>query len=363
MSKICLCMIVKNESKIIIRCLNSIVDYIDYWIICDTGSSDGTQDIIKSFFKEKGISGELHQDEWVDFGYNRTLAFKRAKYKADYCFVIDADDILIGNLILPDGDYTKLMFKIILGNLEYYRAQIFKNDLDWNYIGVVHEYPCLVDSNIPDITKNIENCYIKAGTFGDRTTNSSCKFDRDIKLLLKGIKEQPNNSRYYFYLAQSYKDIDDYYNAIKYYKYRVELGGWYEEVFYSLYMIALCKQSLGYDFENEILYDYLKAYNYNKNRLEPLFQIVKYYRINNSYIQGYSYGMLGLNNSYPNDILFVDKDIHTYKFFDEMAICAYYVNDHKLAILLNNKILSLDSLSYNDRARIQINLSFSLDTF
>ena len=150
MTKLCLCMIVKNESKIIKECLNSVVDNIDYWVICDTGSTDGTQDVIKNFFEEKGISGELHEDKWVDFAHNRTLAFNRAKNKADYCFVIDADDRLIGNLVLPEGNYNCYRMKITLGNLDYYRQQIFKNDLDWKYVGVVHEYPCLVDLTIKE---------------------------------------------------------------------------------------------------------------------------------------------------------------------------------------------------------------------
>ena len=95
MTKLCLCMIVKNESSIIKDCLNSIADYLDYWVICDTGSTDGTQDIIKSFFKEKGISGELHEDKWVNFGYNRSLYLKYAKNKGDFLIMLDADEILI----------------------------------------------------------------------------------------------------------------------------------------------------------------------------------------------------------------------------------------------------------------------------
>lgn len=354
-------MIVKNESKIIKDCLNSVLKYIDYWVICDTGSTDGTQDIIKSFFKEKGIPGELYEDKWVNFGYNRTLAFKKAKNKAKYCFVIDADDRLIGDLMIPEGDYTQFMIKIRLGYLEYYRLQIFKNNLDWNYVGVVHEYPELIDSNIKQKTAFIENCFIKAGTFGDRSKNGSAKFERDVKLLLQGIKDDPNNSRYYFYLAQSYRDMGDYMRAIKYYKYRVKMGGWEEEVFFSLYMIGYCKQNHGFDFDNEVLYDYLKAFNYKKNRLEPLYQIIKYYRINQRYQEGYSYGMLGVKNSYPRDLLFVDKDIHEYKFFDELAICCYYADDHKLAIKLNNIILNLKDLDKTEKDRIQKNLNFSLN--
>ncbi len=56
--KICLNMIVKNEAHIILETLNNIKRHIDYWVISDTGSTDGTQDIIKKFFKKEGIEGE-----------------------------------------------------------------------------------------------------------------------------------------------------------------------------------------------------------------------------------------------------------------------------------------------------------------
>ena len=69
---ICLVMIVKNESKVIRRCIDSVRNYINYWVIVDTGSTDGTQDLIKEIMDEYGIKGELHERPWVDFGYNRT---------------------------------------------------------------------------------------------------------------------------------------------------------------------------------------------------------------------------------------------------------------------------------------------------
>ena len=53
---ICLNMIVKNESHIIEQTLNNIIDNIkiDYWVICDTGSTDNTPQIITEFFEKKG---------------------------------------------------------------------------------------------------------------------------------------------------------------------------------------------------------------------------------------------------------------------------------------------------------------------
>ena len=83
-------MIVKDEIKVLKRCLDSVKDEIDYWVICDTGSTDGTQEFIRNYFNNLNIEGELHQDEWKDFGYNRTQVFKRAEksnHKFDYYFV------------------------------------------------------------------------------------------------------------------------------------------------------------------------------------------------------------------------------------------------------------------------------------
>src|SRR5580692_7710276 len=89
---VCLNMIVKNESKVICRCLESVKPLIDYWVIVDTGSKDGTQEIIKKFMKD--IPGELHECPWVNFAHNRNEALSLAKKKADYLLFIDADDKL-----------------------------------------------------------------------------------------------------------------------------------------------------------------------------------------------------------------------------------------------------------------------------
>ena len=96
--KLCLCMIVKNESHIILETLASIKQYLDYWVICDTGSTDNTPEIIEDFFNAEGISGECHKVGWKNFGYNRTQVFSLAYKKADYLWVIDADDFLVGSV-------------------------------------------------------------------------------------------------------------------------------------------------------------------------------------------------------------------------------------------------------------------------
>ena len=94
--KICLNMIVKNESKIIKRCLESVLPFIDTWCIVDTGSTDGTQDIIKEFLKD--IPGILHEKPWINFGHNRNEALELARSWGDFILLTDADMVLVDKL-------------------------------------------------------------------------------------------------------------------------------------------------------------------------------------------------------------------------------------------------------------------------
>lgn len=94
--KICLNMIVKNESRVIMRLLESVSSYIDYYRICDTGSTDDTITIIREFFESRGIPGAIYEEPFRDFGYNRTFALEKCHTDAitnaaDYILLLDAD--------------------------------------------------------------------------------------------------------------------------------------------------------------------------------------------------------------------------------------------------------------------------------
>ncbi|WP_337960802.1 glycosyltransferase family 2 protein [Caloramator sp. mosi_1] len=85
---ISLCMIVKNEENNIAKCLNSIKDYVDEIIITDTGSTDNTKEIAKSF-----------TDKIFDYNWNNNFADARnfciSKAKNDWVLVLDADEVVI----------------------------------------------------------------------------------------------------------------------------------------------------------------------------------------------------------------------------------------------------------------------------
>ena len=72
-------MIVKNESKLILRCLESVRPIVDYVLVEDTGSTDGTQEIIREWLTRVGLPGEVYEEPWQDFAYNRSHALSRLR--------------------------------------------------------------------------------------------------------------------------------------------------------------------------------------------------------------------------------------------------------------------------------------------
>ena len=75
--KLVLILMVKNESKILQRCLEAVEGIVDAFCICDTGSTDNTCEIARSFLETH--KGCLTETVWKDFGHNRTLSFVGAR--------------------------------------------------------------------------------------------------------------------------------------------------------------------------------------------------------------------------------------------------------------------------------------------
>ena len=100
---LCLNMIVKNESRIIHRLLNSVKDIIDCFCICDTGSTDNTVELIEQFGREHNIAGKVIKEPFRNFEYNRSHALRECdSMDADFILLLDADMIFWKN---PKNQY------------------------------------------------------------------------------------------------------------------------------------------------------------------------------------------------------------------------------------------------------------------
>lgn len=326
--KLCLNMIVKNESAIITRLLKSVLPFIDCYCICDTGSTDNTIDLIQTFFEENNIFGKIIKEPFQDFGYNRTFALKACQdLDVEYILLLDADMIFESHISRLELHQllTKDIYYLFQGDHSFYykNVRIVKNNKDIEYWGVTHEYV-----KHPDYCtrEQIDKNKVFINDIGDGGCKDD-KFIRDIALLTKGLEKHPNNDRYTFYLANSYKDSRQYENAIEMYKKRIKLGGWEEEVFYSYYNIGNCYKALN-DMQNAI-YWWLDGYDYYPERIESIYEVIHHYRCESKYNIAYGYYLLAnySNKNYNHsDHLFLKKDIYDYKLDYEFSIIGYYCN-------------------------------------
>jgi tetratricopeptide (TPR) repeat protein len=336
---LCLNMIVKNESRIITRLLESVLSIIDTYIICDTGSTDDTVNIIRQYFDSKGIPGEVIQESFKNFGYNRTFALKAAKDKATYALLLDADMIFKIEPSFNKQSLTADSYQIIQkgGSLSYYNTRLIRLDINATCIGPTHEY-----YDLPSGSRNEKLESIWIADIGDGGAKAD-KFERDIRLLKQGIEEEPNgksNGRYYFYLANSYFNTGRHEESIPYYRRRIEIGGWQEEVFYAHLNLGHAYKSIGK--EELAIITWMDAYNLHPQRSETIYEITKYYREKGKNKIGMAFCQLGKNIPYPkNDSLFIHTDVYETGFDYELSILGYYNNYpnlHKIVSSLMNRL-------------------------
>ena len=333
MVKIILISMIKNESKIIERCISNALPICDAICITDTGSTDDSIEKINNFFKEKNVLGTVYQDVWKNFGHNRTNSFKNA---VDFCKKLNWNLeetyglLLDGDMVLsPNSSFDKFSLDNEVGYLvlqknsflEYYNTRLVRLDQEWKCVGVTHEY---WDSPSRIKMSTISKDLLFISDIGDGGCKHD-KYERDIKLLTEGIKKEPKNERYYFYLAQSYKDTQQYSKAIEFYKKRISLGGWEEEVWYSHYMITSIHAIEKNDKEVEWWGN--KSFELRPQRVEPLYLMTKYFRSREQYFKAMHYYMLGHQIPFPSkDLLFIESNLYNKQPFDyEYSVIHYYV--------------------------------------
>jgi glycosyltransferase involved in cell wall biosynthesis/GR25 family glycosyltransferase involved in LPS biosynthesis len=348
-------MIVRDEAHIVGEALRSVMPYLDTWVVVDTGSTDGTQDLIREVFAAQHVRGELFERPWRDFGTNRTEALQLCEGRADYAWVLDADDLFYG-----DVDLTALQadaYRLRIGaEFTYWRPQLFKLDKRWEYVGVVHEYVRCLDEPHTD-ERLLGDYFVASRRLGSRS-RADDKYLRDAELLRAAIKDDPDDARSVFYLAQSLYDAGQLTGAVQQYKRRIELGGWSEETFFAKLQLARCLDRLGSG-SNEVVGRYLDAAAERPTRAEPLYEIARHYRLAGRFDLAYRYACAADELPLPDDELFLATDVYEWKARDERAISAFYVGHRAESFDLSADLL-VRGVPFEERERVEANLQFGL---
>jgi GR25 family glycosyltransferase involved in LPS biosynthesis/glycosyltransferase involved in cell wall biosynthesis/GT2 family glycosyltransferase len=349
-STVCLNMIVRDAAHVIEETLDSVAAHIDALVIVDTGSTDGTVELTRGWMEEHGVRGEIHERPWRDFGHNRSEALQLAQGWADYIWVIDADDLVIGDLDLSGLSADSYLLRF--GNeFLFWRKQIFRDGLRWRYEGLVHEYPVCLD---PATEERLEGDYhIRFRRLGARSRGTDT-FARDATVLREALERDPDDARSAFYLAQSYYDSGDHRRALEWYTRRAAMGGFDEEIFYSLLRTGTCLSLSG---EHKLARAaYLKAWHHRPSRAEPLYEIARQHRLAREFEHGYLFAKRATRIRFPaDDSLFVAADVYAWRAADELAICSYYVGQHEESFERWTALLKEPSLPEAERARIETN--------
>ncbi len=346
-----LCMIVKNEVAVIERCLGSVRPLIDRWTIVDTGSTDGTQDLIRRVMSD--LPGELHERPWKDFGHNRTEAIQLARDHTDYLFVIDADEIL---KLPPDFKRPTLgadcySLNVELGSLRYARTCLVATRLPWSYKGVLHEY---LDSGHYIEPLSILGPTVVCTPEGARSQNPR-KYHDDAAVFEQALKEEPDNLRYRYYLAQSYRDAGELDKAIGAYQHRAALRGWAEEDWHAQYQVARLMDRAQYP-EGAVVSAYLKAYDMRPTRAEPLTWLGAYLRQRSRWASARLFLLCANQIPYPQDRLFVEPDCYGWRKLDELGLTYFHTGQRDMAKQLWELVRQDARLPSEQLPRVERNL-------
>lgn len=367
MGKLALNFICKDESHVIGKMLESAKNVADLIVVNDTGSTDGTQDIIKKFGADNNIPTYVFERAFDDFEKSRNHAMQKLRDVVGelgwdptkvHGFWFDCDETLIIDPKFDKSQFTKDLYMIntYIGQMKYTRNTFFKVSKPFRWYGPIHEFIVCDEQNISSgLAENIHVDVKMTGASwqGDIPT----KYKSHAFVLEKYIDANRQDPRWIFYTAQSYNDsasIPDnkeeneerLRRALKYYRERVSRpDGYAEEIYYSQYRIGTIMRTLEEPW-NLTHQECLKAYSMDPMRGESIKIIIDYYLQVGEWNMAYLYTKFTKvnfhgKNPYPTRLLFVDEALYVWKFAEAHAAACFYTGRMDEAKATFNEILNI----------------------
>lgn len=332
-------LMVKNEAAVMASTLQPLVQAgIESFFIFDTGSTDQTIENTQKFFTEHShCTYTIASEPFIDFATSRNKALDLAEQffpNAQFMLMLDAEWHLVnGNLLL---DFCKkaihetepvYLIRIVSG-IDFYTSRLIRCKKGSRFAGVVHECIAAAAKVNPDV-------YFELHTTHYGAEKSRLRWQRDKKLLFDAFKKNPYDSRSLFYLAQTCECLGQHEEALQWYEARLSLPGWDEENFITMYRIAqlyehLSKEKNNKEMFSKAVYYYLEAYNYRPTRAESLVRLALLYRSQDYFAPAFLFAKKAVELPYPDDSLFIEKELYDYDRYDVLGIVAWYCQEYEL---------------------------------
>lgn len=389
MGKLALNFICKDESHVIKNMLESCKGITDLIVVNDTGSTDGTQEIIRNFGKENNIPTYVFERAFDDFEKSRNHAMQKLRDVVEelgwnpdqvHGYWFDCDETLVIDSKFNKNQFTKDLYMIntYIGQMKYTRNTFFKVSKPFRWYGPIHEFIVCDDKNITSgLAENIHVDVKMTGASwqGDIPT----KYKNHAFVLEKYIDANRQDPRWIFYTAQSYHDSaslpenkeeneERMRRSMKYYKERISrTDGYAEEIFYSQYRIGTIMRVLEEPW-NLTHQELLKAYAMDPLRGESIKTIIDYYLQVNEWNMAYLYTKFAKvnfhgKNPYPTRLLFVDEALYVWKFAEAHAAACFYTGRMDEAKATYQEILNISKtqpqfFTPEDYKKIEMNGQF-----
>jgi tetratricopeptide (TPR) repeat protein len=360
MPSLALCMIVRDEADSIERCIASCRELIDYWVICDTGSVDGTPEIVRRALH--GVPGELHHHEWRDFAHNRTLLMELAHGKADHLLLLDADWTVQAAPGALSGLTADAYMVVHAGATEFRNKRLVSGRIPWHYVGATHEYITSPDERT---CRRLADAVIHVESIGGGRTG---RWQRDRELLEGALARDPADARSAFYLAQTLRDLghehedtDLLARAREAYEHRAEMDGWEEETYCAWHQAGQLAAEL--DDWPDAADCFATAWEVRPSRLEAVHDLAQGLRTRDLHRAAHRFTSLaaGLRPlPVPEDDLFVAPWIYRWGLLFEYSITSYWVGDPATCIRACDALLQMPELPAEHRRQTRLNRTHAI---
>ena len=336
--RITLCAVMRNEERTVARMLASVADALGGDLVAvllvDTGSTDETiavsEETLRGLHKSGGIEWRIFEDEWVNFGVNRTRMLDQARTMSGaYLLLLDCDMTLTASGPVPDLEGAGYMLEVEGdASTAYWTTRLVSAAHEWKFVGSTHEV--LQNSGgLPKLDVLTVHHHHDGGYRHD-------KFDRDRRLLEEAVRDDPTDARSAFYLAQTYRDLGSPLKAAKAYDRRAALGGWDEEVYFSLYQAGLLRRSI----EGLLL-----AFESCPRRGEALYEVLGLMRQQEMWRTAHALATYGRDLEMPaGDVLFLEPWIYDWGLKFEYSITSYWVGDPEACVRMSEMLLGRTDL-------------------
>jgi hypothetical protein len=314
-----LVMIVKNEARGIAETLRSVRAISDHWTIVDTGSTDGTQDIIRRELAD--VPGNLFEEPFVDFSATRNRVVELHGDATRYVIMLSGDDLLRDDIALAAdlacGNQDAYYVERRGGDTSYFSSIVFKPTAGWRYVGRTHEVLVKPGAHV---TARLPGRVERAADATPEQKRHRWELDR--VLLEHDLAANPQDPRTTFYLAQTHECLGRITSAHNLYAARVALGGWREEQYEAAFRRA--RTAVGHPWP-AIEAMFLEAYYLDPARAEPLVEIAEHYYRAGNMASCHLFAVAASQLAMPVRDLFVDRAAYEWRALDLLAVSAFYI--------------------------------------